>query len=83
MRCITLRKLLVLAGSALWLAGLGWIDRATGYELGLFLPGRFSANANATSRTLSKQTLITRKNTGRTFRRWPSRTNVATIAADS
>ena len=36
MRCITLRKLLVLAGSALWLAGLGWIDRATGYELGLF-----------------------------------------------
>jgi hypothetical protein len=26
----------VLAGCALWLAGLGWIDRATGYELGLF-----------------------------------------------
>jgi hypothetical protein len=28
--------LLVLAGCGLWLAGLGWIDRATGYELGLF-----------------------------------------------
>jgi len=36
MRRITPRKLLVLAGCALWLAGLGWIDRATGYELGLF-----------------------------------------------
>jgi hypothetical protein len=30
------RTLLVFAGSALWLAGLGWIDRITGYELGLF-----------------------------------------------
>ncbi len=27
---------LVLLGCALWLAGLGWLDRATGYELGLF-----------------------------------------------
>jgi len=30
------KTVFVLAGSALWLAGLGWIDRATGYELGLF-----------------------------------------------
>ncbi len=30
------KTFLVLGGSALWLAGLGWIDRATGYELGLF-----------------------------------------------
>ena len=28
--------LLVLAGCAAWLCGLGWIDAATGYELGLF-----------------------------------------------
>jgi hypothetical protein len=28
--------LIVLAGCAVWLAGLGWIDRVTGYELGLF-----------------------------------------------
>ena len=27
---------MVLAGCALWLALLGWIDQATGYELGLF-----------------------------------------------
>jgi len=26
----------VLAGCVVWLAGLGWIDRVTGYELGLF-----------------------------------------------
>jgi len=26
----------MLAGCVLWLAGLGWIDRVTGYELGLF-----------------------------------------------
>jgi hypothetical protein len=30
------RLLLLLAACALYLAGLGWIDRATGYELGLF-----------------------------------------------
>lgn len=30
------KTMLVLAGCALWLALLGWIDRATGYELGLF-----------------------------------------------
>ncbi len=27
---------LILVGCALWLGGLGWLDRATGYELGLF-----------------------------------------------
>jgi len=27
---------MVLAGCAVWLAVLGWIDRVTGYELGLF-----------------------------------------------
>ena len=27
---------MVLAGCAVWLAVLGWVDRATGYELGLF-----------------------------------------------
>lgn len=27
---------IVLAGCAVWLIVLGWIDRATGYELGLF-----------------------------------------------
>ena len=27
---------MVLAGCAAWLAVLGWVDRATGYELGLF-----------------------------------------------
>lgn len=36
LRCGKPRTLLVLAGCAVWLAGLGWIDRATGYELGLF-----------------------------------------------
>ncbi len=36
MRYAKPRTLLVLAGCALYLAGLGWIDRATGYELGLF-----------------------------------------------
>lgn len=35
-RCGEPRTMLVLAGCAVWLAGLGWIDRATGYELGLF-----------------------------------------------
>jgi hypothetical protein len=36
MRCNKAKKLMVLAGCALWLALLGWIDRSTGYELGLF-----------------------------------------------
>ena len=36
MPCGKLKTLLVLAGCAGWLAVLGWIDRATGYELGLF-----------------------------------------------
>jgi len=36
MRCAKPKTLLVLAGCAVWLALLGWIDRATGYELGLF-----------------------------------------------
>ena len=36
MRCGKLKTLLVLAGCAVWLAALGWIDRSTGYELGLF-----------------------------------------------
>jgi hypothetical protein len=36
MHCSKPKTLVVLAGCALWLAGLGWIDRATGYELGLF-----------------------------------------------
>ncbi len=31
------RTLVVLAGCAVWLAALGWVDRATGYELGLFV----------------------------------------------
>ena len=35
MRC-NKKTLLTLAGCSLWLAWLGWIDRATGYELGLF-----------------------------------------------
>ena len=30
------QTLVVLAGRAVWLAALGWVDRATGYELGLF-----------------------------------------------
>jgi len=30
------KTFIVIAGSAIWLAVLGWIDRATGYELGLF-----------------------------------------------
>jgi len=30
------KTLILLAGCAFWLAALGWIDRATGYELGLF-----------------------------------------------
>jgi hypothetical protein len=36
MRYAHAKTLLVLAGCALYLAGLGVIDRATGYELGLF-----------------------------------------------
>jgi len=36
MRCRRPKTLVVLAGCVLWLAGLGWIDRVTGYELGLF-----------------------------------------------
>jgi len=36
MRCSKLKVSMVLAGCAVWLAVLGWIDRATGYELGLF-----------------------------------------------
>ena len=31
-----LKTSLVLSGCAVWLAVLGWLDRATGYELGLF-----------------------------------------------
>jgi hypothetical protein len=30
------KTLVVLAGCVVWLVGLGWIDRVTGYELGLF-----------------------------------------------
>jgi len=30
------KTLILLAGCSVWLAALGWIDRATGYELGLF-----------------------------------------------
>src|SRR5439155_27278692 len=36
MRNIKLRMFVVLTGCAIWLAVLGWIDRTTGYELGLF-----------------------------------------------
>ena len=36
MRCSKRRTLIVLAGCAVWLAVLGWVDRTTGYELGLF-----------------------------------------------
>src|SRR6266403_6085223 len=36
MRCNKAKTLMVFAGYAVWLAVLGWIDRATGYELGLF-----------------------------------------------
>ena len=35
-RCSKAKTLIVLAGCAVWLAVLGWVDRATGYELGLF-----------------------------------------------
>ena len=34
--CSKSKMLVVIAGCVLWLAALGWIDRATGYELGLF-----------------------------------------------
>jgi hypothetical protein len=34
--CSKPKTLIVIAGCALWLAVLGWIDYATGYELGLF-----------------------------------------------
>lgn len=34
--CRKHKTLLMLSGCVLWLAGLGWIDRVTGYELGLF-----------------------------------------------
>jgi len=36
MRCNKAKTLMVFAGCAVWLAVLGWVDRATGYELGLF-----------------------------------------------
>jgi hypothetical protein len=36
LRCSKLKTLMVIAGCALWLVVLGWIDYATGYELGLF-----------------------------------------------
>jgi len=36
MRFGTRKTMLVLAGCAVWLTVLGWIDRVTGYELGLF-----------------------------------------------
>lgn len=36
MRCSKPKTWMVLAGCAVWLAVLGWIDYATGYELGLF-----------------------------------------------
>ena len=36
MRCNKPKTLMVFAGCAVWLAVLGWVDRATGYELGLF-----------------------------------------------
>jgi hypothetical protein len=36
MRCSRPKTLVVLAGCVLWFAALGWIDRVTGYELGLF-----------------------------------------------
>src|SRR5437016_543692 len=35
MRCKA-KTLMLFAGCAVWLAVLGWVDRATGYELGLF-----------------------------------------------
>jgi cytochrome c-type biogenesis protein CcmH/NrfF len=34
--CRKRKTLLVLAGCAVWLGALGWIDRVTGFELGLF-----------------------------------------------
>ena len=36
MRCSRSKILILLAGCTAWLAVLGWVDRATGYELGLF-----------------------------------------------
>ena len=36
MRCSKPNTLMVLAACAVWLGVLGWIDHATGYELGLF-----------------------------------------------
>src|SRR6266516_5841809 len=36
MRCSRPKTLVMLAGCVLWLAGLGWIDRVTVYEVGLF-----------------------------------------------
>jgi len=36
MQCNKASTLIVFAGCALWLGALGWIDLATGYELGLF-----------------------------------------------
>src|SRR5438034_7496516 len=36
MRCSKHKTLIVLTGCTVWLAVLGWVDRATGYELGLF-----------------------------------------------
>jgi len=34
MRCSKPKTLIVFTGCALWVAVLGWIDDATGYELG-------------------------------------------------
>src|SRR5437667_4654913 len=36
MRCRKPKILIMLAACAVWLAVLGWVDRTTGYELGLF-----------------------------------------------
>jgi hypothetical protein len=36
MRCSKPKTSIVIAGCALWLTILGWVDCATGYELGLF-----------------------------------------------
>jgi len=51
-RYIKPKTLMVLAGCALLLAGLGWVDRATGYELGLF--GFYSAPVAAVAWNLGR-----------------------------